>query len=205
MQKTKRKRETAVGMNQRKKIVNFLQSLQVWGIFLWFIVLPQSIITFYSGPEWFARMLAISLVVLPGPFALLWWCLHPKSEIIPGYAKLSRPGYEKSKKVSERLIRLLGVILALALLYLISIPLTKDLLDLNRGGSIKSVKGHVSYKAHSVHWWLNQSVRLDDDRLGHSYTLFYYSASRLEKGDTVTLHFLPQSRLVLDVEIEEPE
>jgi len=174
--------------------VRSIRKKKKWLIPLILFVMPYALVYMPGVPGWVGRAVGVVLFHVVMNSLVLAWCLNPRSRIIAEGAKLTRPGYERSRQVVERVIRVSGVIFGIVFCYFLTIPVLRDSLTLTRGASPQRVEGRVTSNSMVFGlWFLKQGIRLNGDG---SYTVLY-SLQPIKVGGEYELLVLPRSRLVV--------
>jgi hypothetical protein len=161
-------------------------------------IIPYILIYGTPLPEYLSRSFSYGIFFVGMPIWMLWWSLDPNVERIPQYARLSRSGYEKPKKVVELLLKILFCILAASLVWYATIPFTQDSIGLIRSSKISVVQGMVEDRSSYIGTsYISQGIMLiDNDGRMQNYRLMY-SFPRVEPGVCIRFMALPKSKLVL--------
>lgn len=174
-----------------------------WKYLLLIVVLPVVAIygprlVFRQLPEWPARLLVMTVLVVGVPIGAAIAGLNSNVELIKPGAKLNRAGLERQKQASVWVIRVLAVAFSIFFVWQVTWPFARDLVELAGRGEPETVGGLVA--RNGAFLIFRQSINLVRDGKTElkSYALFF-SFTVPQAGRAYRFQVMPRSRVVLAV------
>lgn len=170
-------------------------------------IIGPFILVVLIDPDWLARLIGIVYFTFGIPAILFWYAFGPKRNlgsegrtIWPDYI-LKRFG---DKVFVGTRILLLG--LAITSLYLMTIPLAKDIVVVvGSGQPLKQTQLVTQTRCNSMTGWILQHVTLSENNvINTEYSAFYFPPRQIMQQNTYQFLYLPNSRIILDAESVSP-
>lgn len=167
-----------------------------------FAIFGPYILVLILEPDWFARLIGISYFAFGVPGALLWYAFGPRKNL-GSEGRTIWPSYIL-KRFGDKVFlgtRLLLFGLALIALYLITIPLAKDILIIaNSGQPLNQTKLVTQTRGNSITGWVLEHVTLEGEGRVNvdEYSAFYFPPRRIMQNNKYEFLYIPNSRIILD-------
>jgi hypothetical protein len=167
-----------------------------------FWVLPHLLVHYSGLPEWRGRAVYLGIFASVLPAVVLYWSLHPRSDVLPNEAKWKKSPLAKK---SEWALRGIGVLFGCAFLYAWTLPYCLDVFEIRGGTAPLRITGSVTRVSHSrassTVTLLRDAPPKGERPVAH-YTFFTLSPPK--EGEPVALLALPRTHLALDWQPKHP-